>query len=45
MVGKLEGWLGKLPKKKNGKRGEFSPRGGPPPPSPPFGNPMFVKKN
>ena len=36
--------LGTLQKKKNGKKGEFFPRGGPPPPSPLFGNDTFVGK-
>ena len=36
--------LGTLPKKINGKMWEFFQSGGPPP-SPLFGNPMFVKIN
>ena len=35
---------GRSPKKITGKCGNFSQVGGPPPPSPLFGNDMFVKK-
>ena len=37
--------LGTLPKKKKRENVGIFPKWGTTPPSPPFGNPMFVKKN